>query len=219
MNPKITVTPSLTKILTKSNESKLQDYKIRRDYHESSTSLTLYFYLKNPIPKSFKFDLKNNCLTLKLCFDLGLRQTCITQNFHSSIAIQKITLSPTKIEILITKSIQSSCNLQNFEQNTTKTHKKHSNNIDDLYGYEYEDLPTLINNNKTNTWDAENYVDSDDSSLAGIDDIEWIENADNMPEGQQKIIPSSEGGVVDDKVIDNMKRLKVELEKSHNKKN
>ena len=54
------------------------------------------------------------------------------------------------------------------------------------------------------------YVDTDDSSLAGIDDLEWVETG----EGQMataKIVPMSQGGIVDDEVMEKMYETKRKL--------
>ena len=53
-------------------------------------------------------------------------------------------------------------------------------------------------------------MDTDDSSLAGIDDLEWVETG----EGQMaaaKIVPMSQGGIVDDEVMEKMYETKRKL--------
>ena len=59
-------------------------------------------------------------------------------------------------------------------------------------------------------FDSVEYVDSDDSSLAGIDDLEWVEtNVGN--DKSEKIIPAKEGGIVDDEVYERMYEMKRKL--------
>ena len=54
------------------------------------------------------------------------------------------------------------------------------------------------------------YVDSDDSSLAGIDDLEWVETGEGN-DAAQKIVPQSQGGIVDDEVMERMYTMKRKL--------
>merc|ERR1711972_1067300 len=59
---------------------------------------------------------------------------------------------------------------------TKKTKKKVGEDLDALNEEEYEEMPRLESYSaRKEFFDSVEYVDSDDSSLAGIDDLEWVE--------------------------------------------
>jgi len=240
----------------KENDIKFPDYNPRNDYHQSANSITICFYLKNIYTKTFKHLLtsanQTNQLTIKTFFDKNFRSVNITLELpEKPKSIQKITVTPTKVEVVLVKNSSIQYNLpkakfdiknnefySNFLLELTK--KKHVTSVqkatittvnpdgtlketeepeeieqiapDELYAHEYKDMPDLIANlKKDDQWLYDNYVDSDDSSLAGIDDIEWVEGG-NKTELQKEVIPESEGGTVPDEVVERMAELKVKLE-------
>merc|ERR1711879_383444 len=59
---------------------------------------------------------------------------------------------------------------------TKKTKKKVGDDADALNEEEYEEMPRLESYSaRKEFFESVEYVDSDDSSLAGIDDLEWVE--------------------------------------------
>jgi len=218
------------------NDLKAPEYDLRSDYHQSGASITICFYLKNVYAKSFKYLLSADKesgatnLTVKCSFDKNLRHGSMTQELPEAPRnVKKISITLTKIEFVIEKASGIAYNLgpavfevKNnplyeqilFEKSRTKKGQHQTSNEDDeLFDDEYQEMPSLMANyKKDDKWFYDTYVDSEDSSLAGIDDIEWVEG-NNKNELQREILPESQGGDVPDEVVENMARLKVELEK------
>lgn len=238
-SPKIIINKNLQKQVdevlstqTLSKDTKIPEYEIRSESFQSQNSCTFTIYLKCPLPgtlKHFLHPADNNQakFILKVNFDKNLRTTTITQLLpEMPKSIAKITLTLTKIEVIFNKSkpnIPYNLTPESLSHTTgvnstyakilmLNQQKKASDDADAIFAHEYKDMPSLIANDKLNAeWDAENYVDSDDSSLAGIDDIEWMEKSGHT-ELAKPVISESEGGVVPDYVKDNMAKLKIELE-------
>ena len=75
----------------------------------------------------------------------------------------------------------------------------------------HDEMPSLEPAAKRDAfWNSIEYVDSDDSSLAGIDDFEWVETGQG-DELAQDVMPKSKGGIVDDDVVDRMYDTKRKL--------
>jgi len=165
---------------------------------------------------------------MRFQFDKNLRRAKIVQKLPEiPSSIKKISLTLTKIEIILNKNdtngqLPIQYNLPDFEQEVKESiemEKALKEELDEfdtapdaIKKSEWEDLPSLQKDKKNLEWMADEYVDSEDSSLAGIDDIEWVDGGDQQ-ELAKPVISQSEGGVVPDYVKENMSKLKWELEK------
>ena len=234
---KPSIHPNLEKFISSYDTSKIDylnlvddipEYDVRSDYHQSQSTCTICFYIKNIMPNTFKYTLNKNGLTMRFQFDKNLRRAKIVQKLPEiPSSIKKISLTLTKIEIILNKNdtngqLPIQYNLPDFEQEVKESiemEKALKEELDEfdtapdaIKKSEWEDLPSLQKDKKNLEWMADEYVDSEDSSLAGIDDIEWVDGGDQQ-ELAKPVISQSEGGVVPDYVKENMGKLKWELEK------
>ena len=130
---KPTIHPNLQKFISSYDTSKIDylnlvddipEYDVRSDYHQSQSTCTICFYIKNIMPNTFKYTLNKNGLTMRFQFDKNLRRAKIVQKLPEiPSSIKKITLTLTKIEIILNKNNDDKngqppiqYNLPDFEQ-------------------------------------------------------------------------------------------------------
>jgi len=216
---KVTTAKSLETALQKfKNPERYPDYEIRHDFHQSQSSLTICFYAKCVKPDSFKINLTsaNTMIYITCGIDNGFRKVMMKLKLPTTAkSVSKCTLAATKIEIVVQKEEQTSwATCGELDTNIIelkRTKKKAGDDLDALNEEEYEEMPRLeAYSARAQFFESVEYVDSDDSSLAGIDDLEWVETGEGN-DASKKIVPAKDGGLVDDEVYDRMYEMKRKL--------
>jgi len=200
--------------------AKFADYKLRHDWHQSQTSITITIYAKLVLASSVNVSLtaSNQLIYLTAKIDNGTRGIKLQFKLpHPLAALTKCTLSATKIELVATKAADlqwqelGSLETDIHEILGARLREKAGTDADALFKDEIDEMPGLEPESKRNEfWQSVEYVDSEDSSLAGIDDMEWVETGKG-DEAALPVVPKSEGGVVDDDVCEKMYHSKRKL--------
>jgi len=200
--------------------AKFPDYTIRHDWIQSQSSITITFYAKALISSSFQVSLTsaNSLIFLTTKIDNGVRSLKIKINLKTPVKeLCKCTLAATKFELHIGKSDTAQISaLGDVEVELEdvvgcRVREKATDDADALYADELDEMPSLEPEERKNEfWQTVEYVDSDDSSLAGIDDLEWVETGKG-DELAEDVVPKSKGGIVDDDVVEKMYKSKRKL--------